>query len=303
MSVPHPIPYQGSKRSLAPEILKYFPIDLGRLIEPFAGAAAVTLAAAYWRKTDCFVLNDINEPLMELWRQILSEPQKLAEQYGSLWRQQAGREREYYDWVRDQFNCTHRPDYLLYLLARCVKASVRYNTLGEFNQSPDNRRRGARPETMAAHIQGASRLLADRTKILCGDYRTVLQQAVPGDLIYMDPPYQGVSGRRDVRYARPLSHSDFVAALHELNTRQLSYMVSYDGRTGAKRYGDPLPSSLNLTHIELAAGVSSQATLLGRRAKTYESLYLSPALARRIGLSPTNTFIPAREQLALFKDA
>jgi len=301
MGVPHPIPYQGSKRSLAPEILRYFPDDTERLVEPFAGAAAVSLAAAYYHKARRFLLNDVNGPLMDLWLKILAEPQKLAEQYCQLWQQQAGQEREYYDWVRDQFNRTHRPDYLLYLLARCVKASVRYNTLGEFNQSPDNRRRGARPETMAAHIHGASQLLAGRTGVLCGDYCTALQQTTPADLIYMDPPYQGVSGRRDARYVRKLSFAEFVETLQEFNDRKLSYIVSYDGRTGPKRHGEPLPAGLNLTHIELAAGVSSQATLLGRRAKTYESLYLSPALVQRIGLSPTATFIPASEQLTLLE--
>jgi hypothetical protein len=39
-----------------------------------------------------------------------------------------------------------------------VKAAVRYNATGEFNQSPDNRRMGALPETMRAHIPGGSRL-------------------------------------------------------------------------------------------------------------------------------------------------
>ncbi len=35
--VPHPIPYQGSKRNLAPAILGYLPERVGTQIEPFAG--------------------------------------------------------------------------------------------------------------------------------------------------------------------------------------------------------------------------------------------------------------------------
>ena len=46
MNVPHPIPYQGSKRGIARLILKYFPDDVDTLIEPFAGSAAVSLAVA-----------------------------------------------------------------------------------------------------------------------------------------------------------------------------------------------------------------------------------------------------------------
>ena len=46
MKVPHPIPYQGSKRNLASAILDYFPEHVYTLVEPFAGSAAMTLAAA-----------------------------------------------------------------------------------------------------------------------------------------------------------------------------------------------------------------------------------------------------------------
>jgi len=60
MSVPHPIPYQGSKRGLARAIISYFPQDAARLAEPFAGSAAVSLAAAYYGKANSFLLNDLN---------------------------------------------------------------------------------------------------------------------------------------------------------------------------------------------------------------------------------------------------
>src|SRR5437588_10922330 len=64
-----------------------------------------------------------------------------------LWLEQAGQEREYYDQVRDRFNESNEPHHFLYLLARCVKAAVRYNGEGKFNNSPDNRRLGMRPAT------------------------------------------------------------------------------------------------------------------------------------------------------------
>jgi DNA adenine methylase len=97
----------------------------------------------------------------------------------------------------------------------------------------------------------------------------------------MDPPYQGVCKNRDPRYVRLLGFESFVEALHELNRRYISYILSYDGRTGDKSYGRPMPESLELAHIEIDAGRSSQATLLGRDHNTYESVYLSPALIQR----------------------
>jgi DNA adenine methylase len=45
--LPQPIPYQGSKRNIATQILRYAPRSIERIIEPFAGSAAVSVAAAY----------------------------------------------------------------------------------------------------------------------------------------------------------------------------------------------------------------------------------------------------------------
>ena len=295
MNVPHPIPYQGSKRNLAAAILNYFPAHSTRLIEPFAGSAALSLAAASHQRFEHFVLNDINTPLIHLWDAIIHQPDDLANQYENLWQRQIGQEREFYDQIRNLFNQTHRPDYFLYLLARCVKAAIRYNANGAFNQSPDNRRKGRQPAAMRYDIREASRLLIGKTTLTSSDYREILEAATADDLIYMDPPYQGVYANHDPRYIAGIKFDDFVQALHHLNQRNLSFIVSYDGRTGDKAFGKPLPEMLDLHCIELNAGRSSQATLLGRKDHTYESLYLSPALVSQLGLSNSQPM-----QLALF---
>lgn len=280
--IPHPIPYQGSKRLIAPTILAYSPRSVVRLVEPFAGSAAVSLAAAFRRRAESFWLNDAHVPLIKLWREILRRPAALAQAYARLWEFQQGREREYFDEIRARFNRKHDPADFLYLLARCVKAAIRYNSAGEFNNTPDNRRLGARPAEMRRRILGAAELLAGRTRLTALDYRGVLAHCGEGDLIYMDPPYQGVCGDRDQRYAPKMVHDQFCCELERLNSRALMYVVSYDGRTGEKQFGEPLPADLRLLHLEIRAGRSTQATLLGRSCVTYESLYLSPSLQRRL---------------------
>jgi len=300
LKVPHPIPYQGSKRNLAPAILDYFSESIDTLIEPFAGSAAITLATAARGLADRYVINDLNKPLMDLWRAIINSPEKLARQYEAIWKAQHGDRRSYYDEIRDEFNTSGRPDCLLYLLARCVKASVRYNAKGEFNQSPDNRRMGALPETMRDHIFGASYLLRGKTECCSLDYAKVVAGATTDDLIYMDPPYQGVCGERDPRYLKAVLFDEFVETLEMLNHRDIRYMVSYDGRTGDKVHGQRLPDNLRLHLIELDAGRSSQATLLGRDEVTIESLYLSPALAESLRL-PSRYRQRRVEQMVLFE--
>jgi len=300
--VPQPFPYQGSKRRLAPLILQYFPPGAARLVEPFAGSAAVSLASACARRTAAFALNDLNSALMELWERIINAPAEISTQYESLWKRQAEREREFYDEVRTEFNRTGQPDLFLYLLARCVKASIRYNSNGEFNQSPDNRRKGMRPGTMRVQLERTSRLLRGRTRLSSVDYREVLAETTSSDIVYMDPPYQGVCGNRDPRYINGVCFEDFAAALDDLSRRGVPFIVSYDGRTGDKAFGRKLPDELNLAHIEVDAGRSSQATLLGSDAITYESLYLSSDLAAKVGVDHLRKGPRPSPQLALFGD-
>jgi DNA adenine methylase len=241
MNVPQPFPYQGSKRKIAPEIIAFFPDDVETLIEPFVGSGAVSLRAACMAKAQKFLFNDINVPLITLWESIITQPDYIAQQYETLWRAQQGQEKTYYFLIRDKFNKTPRSDYLLYLLARCVKAAIRYNSNGEFNQSPDNRRQGMHPDRMRQNILRTSRLLQNKTQLYALDYREVLDKARSLDIVYMDPPYQGVCNNQDPRYVQGLSFATFVSTLRELNKRNIAFIVSYDGRTGTKTHGKLLP--------------------------------------------------------------
>ena len=300
-TLPHPIPYQGSKRNLAGDILRYFPPHIETLYDPFAGSAAITIAVAANRLAKYYHINDLNKPLMDLWREIIENPEEISSKYNKLWLEQLDDPKSFYLKVRDQFNLTGKPDLFLYLLARCVKGSVRYNARGEFNQSADNRRRGMRPETMRLQILGASSLLKGKASVASMNYRDVIEKATPEDLIYMDPPYQGVCGNRDTRYLESVQFCEFVESLDYLNSCGIRYLVSYDGRTGEKTYGKSLPDEMNLTLIELYAGRSSQATLLGRKDVTIESLYISPALADELAHVPIVYRYTRGEQLCIME--
>lgn len=263
-------------------ILRFLPDHMPRLVEPFAGTAAVSVACAMVRRADRYWLNDLNKPLADLLSLVINAPGELADRYQQIWTAQMPDSLEHYYRARAEFNRTGDPALFLYLLARCVKGSVRYNADGLFNQSPDKRRRGAHPDTMRRNIMGVSALLRGSAVVTALDYREVLARTDDNDVIYMDPPYQGVCGDRDSRYLAGIDHEQFAEALAALNRRNIRYMVSYDGRLGERAYGRLLPAELNLKRIELEVGRSSQATLLGRDEVTIESLYLSPALANQL---------------------
>jgi DNA adenine methylase len=273
--IPHLVQYQGSKRNLASKILNFMPNTFGRLIEPFAGSAAITIACASENRSEHFLVNDLNKPLIDLLKLVIEEPEYTSKKYKEIWIEQNYDSIEHYYQIREKFNLTKDPICFLYLLARCVKGSVRYNSEGLFNQSPDKRRKGTSPSQMEKNIYDISSLLKGKITYYSLDYKDIFNIASPGDIIYMDPPYQGVCGERDSRYFSGIEHEEFVEELKKLINRRISFLVSYDGKCGNKIYGNEIPIKIGIKHIELNAGRSSQSTLLGKNEITYESLYIS----------------------------
>ncbi len=289
-NTPHIVQYQGSKRILASQILRYFPQHFERLIEPFAGMAAITIAVAQQKRACSYVVNDINQPLIALLTAAIQDPELLISKYKSLWNGQfeyPGGSVEHYYHVRDLFNEGEQTaENMLYLLARCVKGSVRYGRNGKFNQSPDKRRYGTNPETLADNVRRISGMLKDKVEFTARDYKEILETARKGDLVYMDPPYQGVSNVRDCRYVSGIDFADFVQSVDGLNRREVDFVISYDGKCGDRMYGEELPDYLDCQKIYLNAGLSSQSILLGKKETTYEALYLSRNLHQKEVLRP-----------------
>jgi len=272
-----PIPYQGSKRSLAPRICQIIPKDVETLYEPFAGSAAITIYAATHNKAEKFVIGDSFEVLIDLWEMIIDHPKELSEKYSEIWHAQLDNPHHFNE-VRSAYNSNANPVQFLYLVARCVKNAVRFNKQGHFTQSADKRRTGMKPEKVTRTVHAVSKLLKGRVELYRGDFEGCIIDANRSDFVYMDPPYQGTSYGPDKRYAAQLERDTLIEALHRLDVRDVPYVLSYDGRTGDKTYGDPLPSSVNAHLLEISAGRSSQATLNGSNEITVESLYVAHGL-------------------------
>lgn len=278
-TTPHIVQYQGSKRNLAPQILRYIPQKFNRLIEPFAGMAAITIAVSSQNRADRYLLNDLNKPLVNILEESITNPQRLIDNYTKVWCEQLtfeGGSVEHFYKVREDFNKGNQcAANLLYLLARCVKGSVRYSSSGMFNQSPDKRRMGTNPKNLARNVYMISSLLKGKTEFMSNDYREVTKNAKSGDIVYMDPPYQGVCTSRDCRYFSGIDFNEFVDCVEDLNRRGIDFIISYDGTCGDKQYGHDLPAELGLKKVMLNAGLSSQSLLLGKKETTREALYLS----------------------------
>lgn len=243
----------------------------------------MTIAAASEMRAESYLVNDLNGPLVGMIEAAISRPDELLRNYAAVWEAQfsfPGGHLAHFYTVRDNFNSGDTgPANMLYLLSRCVKGSVRYGRNGNFNQSPDKRRHGTSPSKLARNVESVSVLLNGKTRFSSVDYREVFERTAAGDVVYMDPPYQGVSDTRDCRYLSGVPFNEFAESLEELNRKGIDFLISYDGACGGREYGRELPAELGCRKVMLKAGLSSQALLLGRKSVTYEALYVSKGLA------------------------
>ena len=205
VSLPHAIPYQGSKRRLASVIAQYLPKKIDTFYEPFAGSAAMTIYVAYHNLASKFVVADSLCPIVGLLRSMTEEPEKTASRYCSLWLGQEEGDIGYFNRIRERYNQDKDCVDLLYLICRCVKNSVRFNSHGNFTQSVDKRRLGTHPNKMQSAIFGVSTILRGRTEFRVGDWLESTKDASSRDFIYMDPPYLGTSIGRDRRYHQQMT--------------------------------------------------------------------------------------------------
>ena len=180
--------WAGGKHKLAPFIARHLPPSRRRLIEPFAGSAALSLALEF----EAYLLNDTNSDLIALFQTLKNEKQAFIDYVRQYFGTDHNQESRFYV-LREQFNNSETPieraALFVYLNRHAFNGLCRYNSKGQFNVPFGRYRTPYFPEKeMQAFIKKA-----DRMEIRCGDFQSALAQADNYDTIYCDPPYVPLS--------------------------------------------------------------------------------------------------------------
>lgn len=160
-----------------------------RLVEPFAGSAAVSLNTDY----DAYLLADSNPHLIELYRVLQRRGPAFVEACRAFFGATHNDPEVYYR-LREEFNNPatdpeRRAALFVYLNRHGYNGLCRYNASGLFNVPFGRYKRPYFPERemLAFHAR------ADRAEFLCADFETVMTATVAGDVVYCDPPYVPLS--------------------------------------------------------------------------------------------------------------
>lgn len=184
--------WAGGKRLVVPYLEPYLCHDgATRLVEPFVGSAAVSLALH--QKMESFLVNDANFDLVNVFEHLRSAPDAFIDEVATYFTAENNTEERYYA-LRDRFNETgptssKRAALFIYLNRHGYNGLCRYNQSGGFNV-PFGRFTSLRsPEK---ELRQAAPVLA-RCEISHGDFEPVLDACGVGDAVYCDPPYVALS--------------------------------------------------------------------------------------------------------------
>lgn len=159
-----------------------------RLIEPFAGSAAVFLNTDY----DHYIINDNNPDLIHLYNILKKDGFSFIKKCAYYFTERFNNEEQYYK-LRQTFNDTSdvykRAVLFVYLNRHGYNGLCRYNLKGGYNV-PFGRYKSPyfpEKEMLIFHEK------AQNAEFVLSSFEQIIQSAKKGDVIYCDPPYVPLS--------------------------------------------------------------------------------------------------------------
>ncbi len=188
--------WAGGKGQLLDAIHARMPDSYRNYYEPFLGGGAVFFSLAPKR---AFV-NDINEQLINLYRQLKAAPVAVVDMIEKL--DAVPCDKAFYLDVRERYNLkisrreldAECAALMVWTNKRCFNGLYRVNSKGLFNV-PYNNRTNVRSISRKNALSIGSFLQSADISFSCGDFETACRNVSAGDFVYFDSPYAPVGDR------------------------------------------------------------------------------------------------------------
>ena len=194
--------WAGGKTQMLKDILPQIPEYTGKYIEPFFGGGALFFALA----PENAVIADSNPELINMYVQVANDVDGVI----NILHTYQNTEEMFYevrslDWM--DLSKTEAAARTIYLNRTCFNGLYRVNRKGQFN-TPFGKYKN--PTICDEELLRVVSKQLQKATIICGDYLDVLKQyALPGDFVFLDPPYVPVSKYADFkRYTKEQFNED-----------------------------------------------------------------------------------------------
>jgi DNA adenine methylase len=242
----------GNKQTQAESIIAHLPSRFGTYFEPFLGSGGVLGVLAPPRA----VASDGYLPLMEIWRNLREDKERLKRHYAERHALIATLgKRGAYAHVLRGYNARPNGADLVFLCRACYGGVVRFRKHDGCMSTPVGSHEPIAPASFAARVDAwHARTLGTHFAHL--DFADAMSRAGPDDLVYCDPPY---GDSQTILYgAQAFSLPRLFAAIAACKTRGARVALSIDGtkRSGRKLCAVPVPDGLFAREIFITVGRS-----------------------------------------------
>lgn len=189
--------WAGGKRSILSEIHSRIPQYSGTYIEPFLGGGSVLFSQDINRPK---IASDANQDLINTYKIVRDFPDLLIFEL-SKFPNSPDKFYEIRSWDRNvdfsKRSEVEKAARFIYLNKTCFNGLYRVNSKGQFNVPFGNYKNPDIVNEKA--IRSASEYLNQKhnglftTELMSADYKQIMNKALPGDFIYLDPPYAPLS--------------------------------------------------------------------------------------------------------------
>lgn len=253
----------GNKQRFAHEIISYFPEEWGTYHEPFLGSGAVlgTLAPDRGFGSDAF------EPLVGIWRALAATPETVKQWYRIRWERMVSSDKvTIYEEVKASYNsCPNSADFL-FLTRSCYGGVVRFRKHDGYMSTPCGPHDPISPDSFDRRVDEWAQRVSG-TSFRHVDFEEAMAMALPGDVVYCDPPY---SDSQAILYgAQAFRLERLVDAISACKVRGVSVLLSIDGtkKSGRHAVDFEFPTGLFEREAFVNCGVS-QLRRFQRRGET-----------------------------------
>lgn len=248
--------WAGSKRKQLARLIPFWTSSHTRYVEPFAGSACLFFEIA----PSTAVLGDSNKELIEVYRVVREEPERLHKRLCHIHRDLATYQR-WRCFKPQSLDRETRALRFLYLNRNCFNGIYRTNLDGDFNV-PMGTRLGNYPSK--DDLLCCARLL-NKAELVAGDFAKTIERVTAGDFVYLDPPFAVNSRRIFTEYGKEMFDLSDIPrlskCLEKIVERKADFLVSYADSAEAralasKWYAARLPIK---RHIAGFAGARKRA--------------------------------------------
>lgn len=242
----------GNKQRFSNQIISFFPNDFKFYYEPFLGSGAILANLAPKNG----IGSDIFKPLIEIWKQLKSNPDELINWYTERYNLiEIHTKEKAYDFVKNSYNNNPNGADFLFLSRACYGGVIRFRQTDGYMSTPCGVHNPMKPIDFKKRVN-EWHLRIKYSNFYNSDFRDVMKNANKGDLIYCDPPYSYCQGI--VYGAQSFKLENLLNEIEKCKSKGVYVVLSIDGTKKSGNYicNLSIPKNLFKREVEITVGRS-----------------------------------------------